>query len=729
MSTETLVAHHPEYPKHHYEQVNQLDDASQEKSKSPFYGPLRVLGLAPITSLSIVLFWSFGMGSVLLIWLLAHRTYPSHPTSNVENQYDAYFLVNEGNKTGSMKMLNGEDSIESTMRGVLIITAISHFSSIAVVPLMSLGAFYIAAHWLNGQVHQIDGPTPAQLLLLIKMCSEGSWQSVFETAKYLFARYKTKLPHARAEVSSLVYRAMVIASTVVILHYGVVATDLWLSAELGSGYYSIEEVVDFNKFPIASMLGTQNNPTIKTHWLPPNSSTDDMWVYINEGNAIVIGQSSKNYIALVNTSTSSSIQDESHMAVIVRPPNTIPSHWLWTAPSIGMKTECQPGPCSRKETKLYTLDCPAASNISYPPIPLPSPSFDYGAFVSGRETIKRYSANGEIDSDLLVSSGSKDQQANPLYYAINFITQNDVWSFMKDPTSLGTTHYSNPDDANTFGITIDFYYGVCEVTLYDVEVSFNGFRMVIDESGNQDVDSLYNLASTPVPMSQDRALQVLAPLVPLNVSILDSSVMVSLWSAIGREVIHPGLSKKVSAEFSRQVLAYIAGMNVTTIPASQVSSGSAKLFSLYPLMQTLAYVVVVYAHGALAIILFVGIVGKTSRTVVVRDGVWRRNWSGDVVEKKQKPVQELVLVQSRLTNPLALIAERFLEPDIERHDDSLTSAGALSVQTDAIGMIQMERSDTSRIEIGLIDYHEGERWYGLKHRRQDVLVVNEGVEA
>ncbi|KAG8923434.1 hypothetical protein FRC02_011149 [Tulasnella sp. 418] len=615
------------------------------------------------------------------------------------------------------------------MRGVLIITAISHSSSIAVVPLMSLGAFYIAAHWLDGQVHQKDGPTPAQLLLLIKMCGEGSWESVFETAKYLIERYRTKSPHARAEVSSLVYRAMVIASTVVILHYGVVATDLWLSAELGSGYYSIEEEVDFNDFPIAAMLGTQNNPIVKTHALGPDGRTGDMMVFIDEATTTVVGESSKNYIALVNTSTSSSIQDESHMAVIVRPPNTIPSHWLWTAPTIGIKTECQPGLCSRKRTKYFILDCPEPSNISYPPIPLPSPSFDYSSFVPSREPIKRYSANGEIESDLLVSSGSKDQRANPLYYAIYFSTQDDTWSFMKDPTSLGNLLYYNPDDPYTYGISISYYYGACEVTLYDVEVSFNGFRTVIDEDGNQDVNSLYNLASTPVPMSQDRALQVLAPLVPLNNSIFVHSVMLSLWSAISKEVIHPGFSKKVSAEFSRHVLAWVAGMNVTTVPGYQVSSGSAKLFSLYPMMQTLAYIGVVYAHGALAVILFVGIVGKTSRTVVVRDGVWRRNWSGDIVEKKEKPVQELLLVQTRLTDPLAVVAERFLERDMGKHKKSLTSAATLSVQTDAIEMIEMERSGTKRIEIGLTDYHEGERWYGLKHRKQDLLVLDEGAEA
>ncbi|KAG8938884.1 hypothetical protein FRC03_006827 [Tulasnella sp. 419] len=297
---------------------------------------------------------------------------------------------------------------------------------------------------------------------------------------------------------------MIIASVVGFLHYGVIATDLWLSAELGSGYYSMEDDVDFNEFPITVMLGTQTNP--QTLSFGSSVTIDDMWVYIDEGDAIVMGQSPKSYIALVNTSTSSSIQDASHMAVIVRPPNTIPSQWLWTAPTIAMRTECQPGPCSRKEAKLYSLDCPKASNISYPSIPLPTSSFDYGDFVNGRDAIKSYSADGKIASDLLVTSKSKDQQANPLYYAINFITQEDTWSFRKDSTSLGSIRYSDSDDPWHFGQTIDYYYGVCQVILYDVVVSFNGFRTIVDEHGNQDVDSLYSLASTPVPMSQDRTI-------------------------------------------------------------------------------------------------------------------------------------------------------------------------------------------------------------------------------
>ncbi|KAG8958421.1 hypothetical protein FRC03_009132, partial [Tulasnella sp. 419] len=418
MSTETLVSHDPERSGHHYEQLSQRDDTSQEKSKTLFYGPARVLGLAPITSLSIVLFWSFGMGSVLLIWLLAHRIHPSDQPSSVENQYNAYFVVDEGNKTGSMKMLNGEDSMESTMLGVLIITAISHFSSMAVVPLMGLGAFYIAAQWLDDQTHQKDGPTPTQLLLLIRMCGEGSWQSVSETAKYLFDRYRTNSPQARARVSSLVYRAIIITSAVVVLHYGVLVTDLWLSAELGSAYYSVEEQVDINKFAIASTLGTQNNPTVKTHSLNISSAADEVWSLVHAGDKVAMDQSSDHYIAVVNTSTSSSIQDKTHMAVIVRPPNTIPSQLLWTAPTIGMRTECQPGPCSPTNTSTYAVYCPEASNISYPPIPVPSPpSFEFGRFMASSTYILRYSAtNGEIVRDWLVPNNSIGQQANPLYY-------------------------------------------------------------------------------------------------------------------------------------------------------------------------------------------------------------------------------------------------------------------------------------------------------------------------
>ncbi|KAG8910313.1 hypothetical protein FRC02_007268, partial [Tulasnella sp. 418] len=385
------------------------------------------------------------MGNVLPIWLLMHRTHPSHPPGGVENHCDAYFIVDEGNKTGSMNMMNGENSLESTMQGVLIITAISHFSSMAVVPLMSLGAFYIAAQWLDDQAHQKDGPTPAQLIFLIKMCGEGSWQSVSETAKYLFERYRAKSPHGQAKMSSLVYRAMMIAGTVLVLHYGVIATDLWLSAELGSAYYSVEEQVDIDKFPVASALGTQINPAVKTLPLDLNSTIDDLRLVIREGDAITMGQSVKHYIALVNTSTSSSTQDMSHMAVIVRPPSTIPSQWLWTAPTIGMKTECQPGPCSPNKTKKYATDCPEASNISYSPIPLPDPSFDYTSFVGDPRYIKRYSANGEIASNLnlLVSN---DEQANPLYYAFKFITPDDIWTMWGDPASLGRIHYIDPDD-------------------------------------------------------------------------------------------------------------------------------------------------------------------------------------------------------------------------------------------------------------------------------------------
>ncbi|KAG8928358.1 hypothetical protein FRC02_007024 [Tulasnella sp. 418] len=721
--------------KHHYEEVKQFDDYPSldyqlEPSKSPSFGRPRRIGLAPLSSLLAVLFWSFGMGSVLMGWLLIRRVHPDHGPGAIPNHCSGYLIVNEGNKTGSMKLMDGQDAMESKMRGVVIITAISHFSSMAVAPLMALGAYYVAAQWLDEQAQKRNGPTPQQLLLLIQMCSEGSWQSVYATLRYLFGRYRTNSPAARAEVSPLIYRAMFIASIIVTLHYGVVATDLWLSAELGSGYYSVEERLDPKNFPTAPNLGTQNNPNIKTRGMdmrvsPRLDADAEMWQIFDHGDLIMTDRSSQNYIAVVNTSTSPSFEDISHMAVIVRPPYTVPLYWSWTAPSIGLRTNCQPSPCISNAYTGYEVHCPNPPNVTYSPIPYPS--FDYASFLADDEFgIQRYAITGDIAPDLLPANISQSQRANPLYYVMKFETQNDAWSYTSSLKEIGWLRYAQSNECKS-GTTPGFYFGACEVTLYDVEVNFDAFRTTGSGQGDLGFDTQYRLTpSKSVPMSQERATQVLAPFLPLAYELLRVGVMQSVGVSVAKEVIYPGFSKNVSAEFSRELLAYMSAFNFTTVPAEKVTLGSAKLFSRYPLVQTFAYIGVVYAHGVLAIILFIGVIGKTSRTIVVGDTAWRRNWYGDIVQVEPKPVQELLLVQSRLTDPLAVVAEHFLESDLEKPEKShpVTSTGTLSAQTDAIDMVEMERTDTARVEIGLIDHQEGERWYGLRHRRNDILVTS-----
>ncbi|KAG8918614.1 hypothetical protein FRC02_002221, partial [Tulasnella sp. 418] len=261
MSAPTLHNSTADSP-YHYDSVGEQDDPPSQDLKpqalkSPSYGPRKTLGFATLLPLVTILFWSFGMGSILIIWLFVKRISPvPGPSSHI---FDGYLVVDEGNKTGSQEMLDGQESLESTMTGVLIITAISHFSSIAVVPLMALGAFYVAAKWLDDQSQSKEGPTPLQFGLVMQMCSSGTWDSLLMTLKYLFRNWRSKEPAARAKVSSLIFHAASICAAVVALHYGVVLTDLLLSAELGSAYYTQVSEVDVSS-DIASTLGTQYDP-------------------------------------------------------------------------------------------------------------------------------------------------------------------------------------------------------------------------------------------------------------------------------------------------------------------------------------------------------------------------------------------------------------------------------------------------------------------------------------
>ncbi|KAG8951457.1 hypothetical protein FRC03_012529 [Tulasnella sp. 419] len=714
--------------------------------KSPSYGTHKSLGAVAWFPLVTILVWSFGMGTLLLAWLLVKRIPP--PGGASSNIFDGYLVIDEGNKTGSIETLDGQEILESRLTGVLIITAISHFSSIAVVPLMALGAFYVAERWLDDQAQSKVGPTPLQFGLVVTMCSSGTWDSFFATLRYLFRCWKTQSPAAPVKVSPLVYMAFVITGIVVALHYSLVVTDLLLTAEVGSAYYVPARRIVIDNSSLGSQLGTQYSAErnyfwealsdyvrakiedgpfgTETHENPPQSLLK-LVAYREAGLKAIVGSSSTSYISMIDTSISTSYEDTSSIAVIVRPPSGVPPQWSWTASTIGMTARCQPAPCNGMSGNT-TIFCPQAekSNVTWHSIPLPS--FDYISTLITDIPIIGYRRSGEMIEFPLTASmpQSPSQVENPTYFAIRLWLESDsAWAKVRDETEFGSIFQE--------GNNYDFYHGLCEVTMYDVKISFNGTSTIDNNYAPQNIDSQYSLTSAPTPMSSDQVTQVLSPLMAdlaQSSSFYRSGIMPALQSALLRDASSPRFTSKLSSEFAKYSMASISAMYVAGVPAADVVDNVAKLVSRYPLTRTLAYIGVVYAHGLLGIILFAGMGRKSSRTIVVDEEVRQVNWYGVPVEKKQKPIQELLLVQSRLSDPLTIIAEHFLEPKSENPNLSkiTTPAGALSAQDDAIRMFDMEGPETKRVDVGIIDRQEGERWFGLRHRRKDVLIVDSGNE-
>ncbi|KAG8957097.1 hypothetical protein FRC03_010559 [Tulasnella sp. 419] len=278
------------------------------------------------------------------------------------------------------------------------------------------------------------------------------------------------------------------------------------------------------------------------------------------------------------------------------------------------------------------------------------------------------------------------------------------------------------------------YIGACQVTVFDVELSFDGSQGAIGGANSQADSMSYSFASPPVPMSQDKAMRVFSYLddwEPGSGSLMNYYLTPALGPTVyGAISSTPGFSNTLADEFARQCLAYIAANGAKLVPANSVVNQSVKLVSRYPLAITMAYVAVVYAHGLLAIILFAGIVRKSSKTVVVDEPMQQVDRRGTLVSKKQKPVQELILVQSRLTDPLSIVAEHFLETESESQEKkkAYTSPGVLSAQTDAVAMFDVEGPDTKGVEVGLIDSQGSERWYGLRHRKKDILATMSDTE-
>ncbi|KAG8920439.1 hypothetical protein FRC02_000904 [Tulasnella sp. 418] len=762
MSSSTPISPTSELP---YQKVALSNNPSSPESisvnsKSPSFGPPKSIGFAALLPFATVMLWSWGMGSGLLIWLLVNRISPPGGDSHV---FDGYIVVDEGNKTGSMEMLDGQESLESTMMGVLIITAVSHFASMAVVPLMALGAFYVAAQWLDDQALVKDGPTPLQFGLAMQMCSTGTWDSVLMTLRYLFRRWKSQSRSDRLMVSNMVYRALNIAIIVVVLRYSVIFTDLLLSADLGSAYYQAVDGVEIENSTITHKLGTQYNPnhvfweafSADVQWLGL-SFVEPLYQHSDESQATIMNTSTQNHIVNIYDITSPLPDGSSSMAVIGRPPSQVSPQWSWSAPTIGMSALCEPAPCDGIATNRSFPQCPTSTyrlQRRQPREPLvPIPSFDFMPYFRYASVdIINYNSTGDMIPTVIATPTTHPpyQYENPSYYVVKiWMEVESTWSgFMVDDTEFGILKvwYEGTwaNESNVHSDTYYFYNGVCKVTLYDIDsISFNGSATLDSNYAKDSTNSRYSLTSIPRPMSADRATEMISPVMVTSYnqtvngrfpSLAELWIMPSLRAFLARDAIYPGFSSKVASELARSILACVAALNVTHLPASTVVNNSAKLVSRYPLARTAAYIAIVYAHGLVALVLFMGIVRRPSRTVVVDGTIREVNWKGDVIEKKQPPVQELVLVQSRLTDPLVMVAEHFLEPDSDKQEKEmsrgLTTAGTLSAQQDAVGMFDVEGQDTNRINIGLIDREDGERWYGLSHRRKERLVKGSGKDA
>ncbi|KAG8941266.1 hypothetical protein FRC03_004676 [Tulasnella sp. 419] len=597
-------------PNHQDQQPLEVHEAlsnnpASDSSRTFYSSPHKSLVLAALLPFATIFIWSFGLGTCLVAWFFIRRV--PDPAGDLSGGFHRYLLVDEGNKTASDQTLDGQGIMKSNMRGVLIIAVISNLSTVVTIPLMALGAFHVAAMWLNDQTRLNEGPTPLQFGLVMRMCSSGNWSSVLITLRYLFRRWYTDPPSARTKISALLYRSLLIAGLVVSLQISRVVTDVLIKVDLGSVYYIITTPVDVRSAN-SSTLGTQYNPDngywdILAKTLNQSQIFDPLpqWeIFRQQGLEAVIGQSTKNYIAMIDTSTSTSIQDTSYMAVIVRPPYSLSFPSTWTAPTIGMTAQCQPTPCTADAQYVDGRDtryvfCPKEKSV-VPYRSIPPPTFDYMALLNNRSTnhvqnINGYTVNGEMIKRAVTDIDPQlPEQSNPSYFVMKlWLDDFNAWSESKDLTELGRVQMFDVDDDESTWDSFALYMGACEVTMYHVEVSFNALQPTGANEQNWDIDYLYKLASAPIPMTKDETTQIFLPIVMsagriLNESdpqvipsILDGDVIPSLGAILVPAMIHQGFSTSVSYEFARQALAFIAGMNVTTIPAIAAADSETKL--------------------------------------------------------------------------------------------------------------------------------------------------------
>ncbi|PBK87301.1 hypothetical protein ARMGADRAFT_464089 [Armillaria gallica] len=383
---------------------------------------------------------------------------------------------------------------------------------------------------------------------------------------------------------------------------------------------------------------------------------------ITEGLAVVQNSSS--------TSRSVMVDD---MAVLV--PSTMPDNVdNLTLSSFGLVAHCQP-------VVDCLVDSESMQSIFY------CPSFNPPYNVS---SLANSLASGYSRIDLLnltnnaLSGGGYplDSVLNPYGARIIFYWPDNTDDTIFPPRGTPGWYQRNMD----YSSYMYWYMSTCNMTAYNVSLSYSTL----------DGNNSYTFADLPVLSNFDTTSALFAALDSAYqtnlVDYLKTNLRTSL--ALPTETFNTVLSRNMS---------YAAmGFASPLFERDNSTSGSSILLrsaSRYPLAHLSTVLAILYTYALLALLVTASSVTLSSREIIVtKDG------------GKEHRVTAIELVQLRLTNALASIAERFVDP----------ARPELLLETSAVDMFH-EHPHAERLGVVMND-HEGEDGEGMVRRTRSLRV-------
>ncbi|KAK0236581.1 hypothetical protein EDD85DRAFT_577890 [Armillaria nabsnona] len=664
--------------------VRLLDDFDSSKPQTRVsYGGRRRISIAVIIPGILIFIASAGLASSLLIWLLSRRVESHIPRE------DPYFhnavIAIEG--TGAPQRLD-DGSLESdtTMYGLAMSAVSAQLVALTVPFLLGLLGYRLASMWILAQETERTEsmPTAAQYGLLVKLCGSANLFSAYETMWYL-KRGRERRP--RAPTNLIV--ALTILVLAILLNHLLSAVDLWLHTTASTFIHTSMTEIAAESMPV---IGTKINltacpgPTVSVHLTPSPPIAKQN--YSNCAHlAIEGGLNSANRwgdagmiaeglaVARNSSSISRSVMVDD-MAVLV--PSTMPDNVdNLTFNSFGLVAQCQPVVDCLTNLSAAVFYCPSFS----PPYNISSIDIS-----TGSEDYSR------IDLlDLMSNAVSQDPYGGyPLDSVLNPHGARVILYWIDE----GTHDITFPAEGTPgwyqreIGITsrVYWYTSTCNMTAYNVSLSYSTLN-----GGNE-----YASASRPVLSNFNTTSALFAA--------FDSTYQTNLVDYLKYTL---RTSFTLSAEtfntvFSQNMSYATMGLASPLFERDASTGGNTILLrsaSRYPLAPLSAVLAILYTYAFLALIITASSVMLSSREIIVT-----KNGG------KEHRVTAIELVQLRLTNPLASIAERFVDP----------TRPELLLETSAVDMFH-EHPHAEKLGVVVADY-EGEDGKGMVRRTQSLRV-------
>ncbi|KAG8877607.1 hypothetical protein FRB98_006617 [Tulasnella sp. 332] len=643
---------------------------------------------------TFVLLAIIGLLAAMVVWLLINRI--PHPVSTSTSAVGGGgLIVDEASKWCDIVDKDAcNTELAPSLLGLTLSGLLSKAVSFSVPLILAMAILSAAATWIktpDTSSTLTHHPTPLQYGLMVSMAA-GNALTAWQSWKYLVHRRKsrTKAPP---------FVKSVFTSLVVLLSLSLVVSvaDTWLHIST--------KPLKLNQTSLAPntsslLAGLALNPNAC-----PNPTFAGTCVY--EDPVAEWGTAAQRDLGDMVAANSSDAPYEvmylaagdggDPTAILLPRIKNLPNGISFTSTSIGLGATCSVIPPSQCDllalgTNYGTIDCTVDSAVpSAPEDDLPGGIFT----VYANSTFQLDAADGAwVATYNLQDAAITGAPSTPL-----------AWSGQNATNPFGFAHMmafsAQPPQGNSDFIvrqsstaaasdaTIAFYIGSCNISVYDVQLSFS--------------NNAYALVNRTLA-DQDTTVAMFGPFVSdyFYESLL-SGLIVHLKPVVSDDSSSTTFPAAVAGQISQMGLAYSSAM-FESLGAQDGTLTQSYIASRYPL----APLGLLWASAALYV-LYSSLL--LARAVVAKGDEVVTSGTTDEGKTTTKTISALELAQVRLINPIALVADRFNESDAHaaqrigdaEHSEDMAS---LSVKTDPLDMFA-DGGEKRRLGVGFSSAIDG----------------------